>query len=762
METKLNICEVNNKLGIQVELDDDFDIVETPAGFRNIELYPHQATAVRALIDIEDKHVLTVNDNRKYDDITNSEVKIETSAMVLSEPFGSGKTIDILGLILERPIPKPYPTYANSIILLHGEPKYVPYNKRVPIAKPIFRHEIIRKFTGPDALIKPNLIIAGSSVLVQWENAIKDFTYLRVFTIGNYYSLMKFHQLYKEKKLKAYDIILLKNGMVTGNFSNIGDYANGKNYHSMISIISKFTASSCWSRVIYDDFDTISIPAGAQAINALFTIYVSATKKKTDSTVRNPTIKYANIVDAMRSRNAPLNNILKDKILFTNFNISNKSEFVELSTNIPIVKKFRYVYTNPDDNYIRLLGVMGEQDANNIMEMLNGDAIDTAAEALGIKTSSVADIFQRMLDKKYERYMNDQYVLETIENFRMKVLPQLQPYEVEGKERKHTMQELDSIRSALVKKTLPGMDKCKFYSIALEQMIDELYTEYQISKEQNGLAINRVIDNIKEGSCQVCCLPLEDMDTFIVRCCGLIVCDVCGIKGSQISLRYSYKLKTNTLCGSCANCKADVDPRHDLIFVDRNFDLEKILQAKGDEKPEEPLPEPEVVEEVKEPVVEIKNPKLKALLQIIRGQTPENMEVVDMKIPHLIEGRVERPMPEGEKRKVLVFANFNETLNLIEDFLVEQGIEFLRLHGTFKEKADTVKQFKKEGTVLLINSQQHCAGLNLQFASDLCLFHHILDENIISQVCGRLQRVGRQYEGRIHWLLYKNETRMVQ
>jgi hypothetical protein len=56
--------------------------------------------------------------------------------------------------------------------------------------------------------------------------------------------------------------------------------------------------------------------------------------------------------------------------------------------------------------------------------------------------------------------------------------------------------------------------------------------DYLLQKEQDGLAINRVIDNIKEGSCQVCSLPLEDMDAFIVRCCGLIVCDVCGIKGN--------------------------------------------------------------------------------------------------------------------------------------------------------------------------------------------------------------------------------------
>jgi hypothetical protein len=69
-------------------------------------------------------------------------------------------------------------------------------------------------------------------------------------------------------------------------------------------------------------------------------------------------------------------------------------------------------------------------------------------------------------------------------------------------------------------------------------------------------------------------------------------------------------------------------------------------------------------------------------------------------------------------------------LNNIENFLVEQGIDFLRLGGTFKEMADTVKRFKTYGTVLLINSQQHCAGLNIQFATSLVFFHKIIDENV--------------------------------
>jgi hypothetical protein len=760
METKPSFFTVIHALETKIELTEKFDGVETPRGFKNIELYPHQSTIVKALIDVEDRRVVTVRTG-DFDNLTNTDVVIETSALVLSEPFGTGKTIEILGWILSRPIPRALPQHANAITIKNSE-KFVPaYRRRggAAVVSP-FKHEIVRKFTGPDALIRPNLIVVGSSVLVQWENAIKSFTDLKVFTVGHYYSLRTFQQLYNEKKLKAFDIILLKNGTFTGAISLPGESASeARECRSLISVIGKMTQQSCWSRVIYDDFDTITIPPGSGAINALFTGYVSATTK-TAPTVKNTTITYKNLADAFMNRPAPLNLVLKDTPLFTNFNIRNSDEFVELSTKIPIVNKYRYVYANPDDNYIRLIGAMGEQDADNIMEMLNGDAIGTAADALGIKTNSVADIFSRMLDKKYERYMNDQYVLETIEKVRTQIVPALEPHP-EGK--RHSATELDAIRATIAKKALPAI---KYYSVTLDQMLDEMCTEYQVSKEQNGLAITRVIDNIKEGACQVCCLPLEDMDAFIVRCCGLIVCDVCGIKGCSIQKRYSYKLKAETIYGSCANCKADVYPQTDLIFVDRNFDMEALLRAKGDEKPAEPIAEPEPEVEVKtdenaEPVIEIKNPKLKALLSIIRTGTAEGAEVSDIKIPHLLEGREDIPQTKDIDRKVLVFANFNETLNMVENFLVEQGIEFLRLGGTYKENAATVNKFKTYGKVLLINSQQHCAGINAQFSSDAVFMHKVLDPNIEAQVCGRIQRIGRTCNAHIHYLAYNNERALV-
>lgn len=750
MEAKISFSNVNHKYSKQIKLNEQFEAIETPVGFKSIQLYPHQAVVVKGLLDAEEKRIIKIHNinnidvRRKVGEYIIDDVILETSALVLSEPFGTGKTIIVLALILERPIPKAFPLHINSpSIRMDGPVRKFPVRERF-----LFKNEVIRKFIGSNALIRPALIIVGSSVLIQWEDTIRDYTNLKVFKVDNYYKLQKFDQMYKNKMVNAYDIILLKNGMVTGNFSAQGSL-NAKEYLSLISIMSEITQESCWSRVIYDDFDTISIPAGSCVINALFTTYVSATTKQPSIRIDQKTVEYKNIKTALRKSSSPLDCVIDDKVLFTNFNIRNSNDFVEASTRITKINGYRYVYNNPDDNYIRLIGAMKDHDAN-IMEMLNGDAIGTAAEALGIKTSSVADIFQRMLDKKYEKYMQDQYVLDTIEQVRNNIFPIPKPYEAPD----HTDDELDAIRAAIVKKTVP---KIKYNTIRLEKLLDEMFTDFQRAKDIDGLAINRVIDNIKEGMCQICALPLTDFDTFIVRCCGLIVCDICGIKGNQIQKRYDYETNQQTIYGACANCKAAIYPQTDLIFVDRKFDMEALLKAKGDEKSEAPLVKPVDENDVCDNESQIRNPKLKALLAIIQGITPENCEEIPIKINGLLTGRNDIMPDKNAERKVLVFANFNETLNLIEEFLVAQNIAFLRLGGTANEKAATVKNFKLFGNVLLINSQQHCAGINLEFCSDIVFMHKIMDPNIESQVAGRGQRIGRTSNLRIHYICYNNE-----
>jgi len=762
---RLNILNIPRYIEEQIELSENYEAVDTPAEMKtvneNFELFTHQKIAVAALLAIEDRRVLKVN-NIEYQNISMDSPVIQSSALVLSEPFGSGKTNEIIAFICFRRVPRAIPGHANSVTIAADQRK-----------KANFMTEITKLHTGENALIRPNLIIVGSA---QWDTAIRSVSKLRVLCIENYFGVKKFQKYFHEKvngntKLnQSFDIVLLKNGTVTGQFNLPGDETErNKEYRSMISVIADITAGSCWSRVIYDDFDTIKIPSGSRQIDALFTIYVSATTKAAPA-VKAVHVEYDNVMDLIRDRaNPPLSLILNDGPLFSNFNIRCKKAFVESSTKITTVQKFMCVYDNPDDNYMRLMGAMGEADANNIMEALNGDAVGEAASMLGIKTTSVGDIFKRLLDKKYEVFLSSKACLEIAEIFRDDVIPELEEHE-DGKH--HTQSELDAYRSQVAKKILPDP---KYTSQPLEQLSYDLVSEYQQETEQNGLAINRVIGNVKEGNCQICQMPLEGMNAFIVKCCGIIVCDICGIKGNQIGLRYDYKIKSRAICGSCANCKKVIYPdKGDMIFVDQNLSLQDLITAKGDEAPPLKIEDEKLInvtndnmpltaeEEIKKRIEEIKNPKLQAILSIVHNFSPKNRTKINTNIKHLLEGIVDIPQKPNRKTKVIIFAGFTETLQLVENSLIDFKVPFLRLAGTSKEMNDTVKLFRTGNhKVLTVNSQQICSGLDLQFCSAIVFYHKIMDENVEAQVAARGQRVGREDNLDLYFLAYKNEERMV-
>ena len=727
--------KILDKRSKMIYLDDTCDSIQTPDGFKDVTLLPHQGVAVKAMLDLEDnRFVTTFSISDKYYE---NKAFLETNSLVLSEPYGSGKTYEILALVLSRKIPRAIPEL--SVI-----------NTSVNDTYP--NCEIRKKFVGPNMLLSPNLIVVGTSVLLQWEKVIKNNTYLRLFTIGDYYSLKAFYGIYKNNRVNDYDIVLLKNGYVTGNFLLDGESAEDMSQQRiLINVIGKMTKYNCWSRVIYDDFDTINIPPASRKINALFTIYVSATKKILYKEPNYKNHKYASVYDLLET-NMLLCEVQSDNNLFNLCNISNNIDFVEASVNIPMAKKYKYVYSNPDDNYIKLLGVMTENEANDLAEMLNGDAISTAASCLGINTNSVADIFEKFLGDKYKDRINSVDIMDCIK----RALNQLANAQVHPEGKNYSDAALNEFRSQLKKKK---DIEIHYYSQSLFNMLNELLAEYKEIYTKCSIAIDRVIANVKEGECQVCCLGLEDIDVFIVKCCGIILCAECGIKGNQIKKIYCYRSKSWKVGGKCANCRANVDPKTDMIYLDQSFNLEKLIDenVRGDEK-EEIIEEP-VVKAVEPEIEEIKNPKLKALYSIITSREPENKTEVKMHINHLIEGKKDNPAGPEVPKKVLVFANYNETLSLIEEFLAGKDITYLRLGGTFQEMGRTVDKFKNSDIpVLLINSQHNCAGLNLQFANDLVMFHHIRDANILSQVTGRVQRIGRIYNSNIHFLLYNNES----
>ena len=116
-------------------------------------------------------------------------------------------------------------------------------------------------------------------------------------------------------------------------------------------------------------------------------------------------------------------------------------------------------------------------------------------------------------------------------------------------------------------------------------------------------------------------------------------------------------------------------------------------------------------------------------------------------------------LPDKPYNKVLIFANYNETICNIKECLNEKKIDYWHLGGTHNEITNTVNMFTEceKTCVLIINSTKHCAGLNLQTATDLIFAHKIIDSNIETQVIGRGQRLGRTSGLKVHFIMYKNE-----
>jgi hypothetical protein len=765
-------------------IEDRHSIINPPELLREFVPRIHQLALTKSALDLEEVRCISFTKesdkrNNPFDcekNMIGEKITVESSAIVISDAFGSGKTLVVIMIIMSRQTPPAVPA------IMPGNDKAQKYPWSQPQRcgyKSIYREQ-------QNKLIYPNLIVVGTGVLLKWKEEIKRAApHFKIFTVGSLLDLKRMYMLYKSGRLNRYNIILLKNGLVSGSFrldeeekgicdDNHCKYGKNcarhiKGTRHLINVVTKMTQNDCWSRVFYDDFDTIQIPLNAEHINSLMTYYISATVKDNHSkTILCPNTLVNDIFKTNSCR--LLNEVPNDEFLFTNFNLRTEDKFRDESLKLPIVRFYKYVYRNPDDQYIKLIGAMGEQDANDIMEMLNGDAVSTAAEAVGIATASVADIFEKILADKYQKYLAAVKVLSVIDEA-IEYVSELDNianrYTDKGKHKPYTEQEIASI----IKKLDKGKpySSIKYQSHDLIQAMCELKHRRKSTKIELGRAIDRVKENIKEGDCPICCIPLEENDAIINKCCGIVMCADCGIKGARMNTedmygrRYRDGQETH-IRGNCPQCRAVINLQ-DLIFINQEFDLENMLNAQGDEKT--PIVESkEEVEDKKEefdPIDEIENPKLRALYQIIKGKQPDNVKEIFPRIDSLIQGEKDIPTPADTPRKIIVFAAFNETLYKIQGFLNEQQIKFSRLGGTYKQIHEMITDFKTNNiSVMLINSTTNCAGLDLQFTTDLIFFHKIIDSNVQSQVAGRIQRIGRRYNGNIHWLLYRNEKDSIQ
>jgi hypothetical protein len=714
------------KINTRIKMDSSYIHHPTPKNLKTI-LLPHQQTVLSAMLELEEKRSIKGFNDMQYKypwqkSLVYGIKKFNTCAGLLSEKFGSGKTIMILALLVEKPIPNNNPIYqvcrSESLKKIH-----------LPDVSSFF---ITKKFRQ-DLILRPALLFVATSVIMQWDKAIKDFTTLKVLIVSSSNNLKELYNCIKRKTINKYDIVLVKNGFFTGEFNidELIEEKNKKNQRRFYNVIANISRDYCWSRVILDDYDIIKLPSQTAYMNGLFTWFVSATDFNINSRCKDKP-EHDDINDILKYHNIDMNYITYTSHLSETMNICNNEKYTEDSVSVGKPVFWAHSINNKNKQYINMIGVMAGDKATEIMEMLNGDAIGTAAECAGIKSDNITDIFKKILQEQYNKYSLSVDTLNWIDTLDIQGFKHLNKPDID-----------DVYYQKHVYKQRP----INYNFPDIEKKVTAVQTECISVKKTSGTAIDRVKCNIKDGDCPVCCGDLKNEDIIIVRCCGKILCADCGVQGSNL------RRINKSILGNCPNCRTKIG-FNDLIFLEEGFDLNDIIEENN-------INEKKInnkISTIDDSCVDMS--KIDALIKIINGKEIPNKRKIHVVINGMIEGIKDLPEAPPEHRKTIIFSKFDESLNNIQSLMIKYGIKFKRLGGTTSQIHIIATEFQDsyDGiNVLLINGEKYASGLNLQSATNLVFMHKIIDKNIESQIIGRIQRLGRVYKAHIHYILYKEE-----
>ena len=186
--------------------------------------------------------------------------------------------------------------------------------------------------------------------------------------------------------------------------------------------------------------------------------------------------------------------------------------------------------------------------------------------------------------------------------------------------------------------------------------------------------------------CSICYEELQNHT--MVSCCQNIFCGNCIMKW----------LETNH--NTCPLCRQIIRPS-DLAFI-------------GDDKKEK--------EEEKK---EEKKTKKQIVINIIQNCVRQN-------------------------RKVILFSSYDESFDIIRHDLIENKIDFAELSGQRSVRESKLEKFiDGRINVIFLNSRFNGAGINLEVADDVILYHK-MNDGLKKQVMGRALRIGRKESLVVH------------
>ena len=204
--------------------------------------------------------------------------------------------------------------------------------------------------------------------------------------------------------------------------------------------------------------------------------------------------------------------------------------------------------------------------------------------------------------------------------------------------------------------------------------------------------------NVLTEDCTICYSTISE--PVLLPCCQNIFCGGCIMKWFDTT-------KTCPMCRS-------IVPIKEIVYI-------KSGKSSGDEKEEKK-------EDVKTPLS-----KPKTVMEILtdNGNNVKN-----------------------ENKKFLIFSMFDESFSVIRRELEEHKMDYVEISGSKATRDAKLKRFKDgRVNIVFLNSRFNGAGINLEMATDIILYHE-MPSSIEEQVIGRALRIGRKGDVTVHHLVF--------
>ena len=198
--------------------------------------------------------------------------------------------------------------------------------------------------------------------------------------------------------------------------------------------------------------------------------------------------------------------------------------------------------------------------------------------------------------------------------------------------------------------------------------------------------------NVLTEDCTICYSTISD--PVLLPCCQNIFCGGCIMKWFETT-------KTCPMCRS-------IVPIKEIVYI-------KSGKSSGDEKEEKK-------DDIKTPLS-----KPKTVMEILSG---------------------------NENKKFLIFSMFDESFSVIRRELEEHKMDYVEISGSKATRDAKLKRFKDgRVNIVFLNSRFNGAGINLEMATDIILYHE-MPSSIEEQVIGRALRIGRKGDVTVHHLVF--------